>query len=452
MSNPGYAQALLPLVAVVALWSPAGAALLTADDAVRAALKNNSQVIGAEADVLGAKGSMWSAYSGVLPNVSGSVTRFNNSTENAEQSGTTVFFGVEVPFTQSTSGETHGTTPGLSGSWNILNLSSLSNLSSARTGLRAAKSSRQAVRNDVVLSVKQKFYDVVKAVHLARVSDGALKLSRDDERRVRALFEVGSVSRSDLLKAQVRTSQSQLDSLTRHHQVIVQRVSLATAMGIAEAEMGEVDTTLSAQLLDYDEAALVAEASKNRPDLAAAETSVKSAQAGLNAARFRRLPYLVAQGSADLNSKSRTTSTRSGGNPVSTNSSTDRNLQGSLAVSWDLFDGFATDGQIAQSRARLLRAKDARDQLRRNLESEVHQTLLAYREAAERSNVSRAALESATENLKLTQQKYNVGSATILELIDAQVQLQTAQSDVVSAMADIRVAEAQVERVRGRGE
>ena len=64
--------------------------------------------------------------------------------------------------------------------------------------------------------------------------------------------------------------------------------------------------------------------------------------------------------------------------------------------------------------------------------------------------MAQGAIESAAENLKLTQQKYNVGSATILELIDAQVQLQRAQSDGVSALAAIRVAEAQIDRVRGR--
>ena len=78
------------------------------------------------------------------------------------------------------------------------------------------------------------------------------------------------------------------------------------------------------------------------------------------------------------------------------------------------------------------------------------QAVLGYQEAVER-DVARRALESAAENLNLTQQKYNVGSATILELIDAEVQLQRARSDVVSALAAIRVAEAQIERVRGRG-
>ena len=65
--------------------------------------------------------------------------------------------------------------------------------------------------------------------------------------------------------------------------------------------------------------------------------------------------------------------------------------------------------------------------------------------------MARRAVESATENLNLTQQKYNVGSATILELIDAEVQLQRARSDAVSALAAMRVAEAFIERVRGSG-
>jgi outer membrane protein TolC len=82
----------------------------------------------------------------------------------------------------------------------------------------------------------------------------------------------------------------------------------------------------------------------------------------------------------------------------------------------------------------------------------VHQALLAYREAIARDQVARRALESATENLKLTQEKYNVGSATILDLIDAQVQLQRAQSDGVSALAAIHVAEAQLDRARGQGQ
>jgi outer membrane protein TolC len=77
---------------------------------------------------------------------------------------------------------------------------------------------------------------------------------------------------------------------------------------------------------------------------------------------------------------------------------------------------------------------------------------MTYREAVESDRLARSTMASATENLKLIQEKYNVGSSTILDLIDAQVQLQRAASDVVSALAAIRVAEAQLNRVRGRAE
>ena len=100
----------------------------------------------------------------------------------------------------------------------------------------------------------------------------------------------------------------------------------------------------------------------------------------------------------------------------------------------------------------MVRARETRDGLVRNLEGEVRQTLLDHQVSHDRASLGRRTVESASENLNLVQQKYNVGSATILELIDAQVQLQTAQSNVVKALAAIRVAEAQINRVRGRNE
>ena len=55
--------------------SHASAATLTADDAVKLALDKSGQVIGARAGVLSAKGSLYSAYSGVLPNLTASLSR-----------------------------------------------------------------------------------------------------------------------------------------------------------------------------------------------------------------------------------------------------------------------------------------------------------------------------------------------------------------------------------------
>ena len=449
MTRMGRAVARLAVSAMVPglLVATAAAQPLTADRAVQLALQNSSQVVLARANVLDARAGTYSAWSGVLPRVTASLTRTGSLTENEPGVRTFGTFVVPTPERQ----EGYSTTPQIGASWSVLNLSALTGLSSARGDLRAAELRRTATRQDVALTARRQFYDVVTAIQIANVNTEAARLARDDERRVRALFEVGSVSRSDLLRAQVRTAQSELDSLTARHAITVQRIALANLLGVQESALGEIDTLLTAEPREYVEADLLAEARRSRPDLQAADASVRAARSGVTSARFRRLPYVTLSGTAQFKPTASSLTT-AGDSTFASRSESERDYFASVALNVDLFNGFATEAGNAAARAQLLRAEDARDVLQRNLAGEVHEALLAYREAVERDRVARRALESATETVKLTQQKYNVGSATILELIDAQVELQRARSQQVSALAAIRVAEAALERVRGRAE
>lgn len=430
------------------------AEVLTVDGAVQLALQQSSQVIQAEASVLDARGGLWGAYAGILPRVSGSIGR--NGTFTREASGSQAFGGFVTPPSSSFDAEGYSGSTELSGSWSILDLSSWTSWSSARQGMRAAKLDRAAARADVVLATKRQFYEVVRAMHLARVAAQALQLSRDDARRVNALYEVGSVSKSDLLKARVRSAQAELDSLVASHAVTAQRIFLAQQLGLPEGALAEVDSTLSPESRPVDAAGVLAEARAARPDLKAAEAALKAAQLALRSARFSRLPYVTLGGSWTPNSrrssKFYSSAIRDSASLASSSSESEGIVSGQVAVSINLFDGFATDGRVASARAREMRARETRDALLRNLDGEVRQALLAHQEAAERQVLARRTVESAGENLNLVQQKYNVGSATILDLVDSQVQYQRAQSDLVSALAAIRVAEASLDRVRGRGE
>ena len=442
--------ALLTLVAL-AVPAVASAAPLTADEAVRIALQKNGSVIRSEATVLSARSGLWSAYSRVLPSVSADGTRSGQFTR--EGSGTQAFGSRTFP-SSAFDQEAYRGSYGLSGTWNVFSPSAIAGLSSARAAMKGANFGRAASHADVRLETKRRFYDVVKAMHLAQVANRSLRLARDDERRVRALFEVGSVSKSDLLKAQVRTAQSQLDSLLSDHAVVNQRVALAQQLGVPERELAEVDSSLSAAHEEVDASSVLSEARRARPDLRAAESDLRAAELGLRSAHWARLPFVSASGSytpqSVSSSKFFTNAIR---DTATTTASEVKKIWGAqLTVTLNLFDAFATDASVAAARSRLLDARETRDALVRNLEGEVHQTLLGYQEAVEREALGRRTVESATENLNLVQQKYNVGSATILDLIDSQVQLQRAQSDLVSALADIRVAEAAVDRVRGKAE
>lgn len=450
MNGRGRTIACFALAALLGLPAAAGAqAPLTADRAVQLALAHNNQVINANADVLSARGTAYGAWSAVLPSVSASLTRSGSQIRN--QRGMTVVGGQFTVPTTTPEYDSYATTPELSGVWSVLNLSSMANVASARAGLKSAHWQREATRSAVALQARQQFYEVVKAVKLTEVNEHALLLARDNERRVRVLFEVGSVSRSDLLKTQVQTAQSQLDSIAGVQALLEQRNALAGFIGVEEARLGEVDTALAATPVEYDEAAILREAEGNRPDLKAARTALGSARSGVWATRLSWLPYVTLAGSAVYDPFSDTKTFNEDGIPTSAHSEYDRRVSGSVALNWDFLDGLSKSAASAGARARLLRAQSAYEVLHRDLAGEVHQAALTYQMALASERLASTAVASAAENMKLTQQKYNVGSATILDLIDAQVQLQRAESQLVSALAGIRVAEARLDQVRGRG-
>ena len=60
------------------------------------------------------------------------------------------------------------------------------------------------------------------------------------------------------------------------------------------------------------------------------------------------------------------------------------------------------------------------------------------------------AVESAQENFRLSQGRFDAGVGTIIELTDAQLALTQAQSDEAQALSDYRIAIARLERALGR--
>lgn len=436
----------------------AHAQALTADRAVTMALQRNTQVVQARATVEQARAGLYSSWSGVLPHVSVSVSR---SATWSPELGSQVF-GSNVSPPQSHF-SSYRTTPSINGSMTLLDLSAIQDLRSARADVRAAQFRQSSTNNDVALLVRQQFYNTVTAIHLVTVNTEALRVARENERRVHALFEVGSVSRSDVLQAQVQTAQGELDSLNAAQQVVNQRVALASVIGVDEPHLGDIDTTLAVHAVSVDEPALLADAGRQRPDLRAAEASVASAHSALSAAHLQRVPSLALSATGLFNLRSSSgwnqdvTIRDSSGNVVAvlpgvrlgSTSKTDREYQATLSLNWNLFDGLLIESRTASARAQLLNATATRDELRRNLAGEAHQAIVGYEQAQQQENVAERQLAEAQENLKLTQQKYNVGSATILDLNTAQVSLQRAESQLVAAQAAIRVAEAQIAHVRG---
>ena len=409
---------------------------VTADQVVQMALQKNPDVLSADQDIKVAGGALTSARSAILPNLSlaQNYAHTNSRAEKAkiDASGAVIAGSFDVENYQG----------GLRLTQSFIDFPGWAGIRSAKAGLEAATGNTAATRATIALQAYTQFYTVLKAIKLTTVAKQALDLAQNQLKRTQALFELGSVAKGDVLKQQVLVSQSQLDEINARTAIEVERARLVSFLGLDPGTRLEIDTTLTESTVQFDSATVWKDAFANRPELAAARAQLASAEADLGGAQGRRYPTLTGQASYGYSLNNHFPNSI---NEIDGNSS--RNL--SAAFNLPIFDGRFTKGQINEAKARKLQSEYALRRQELVIAVDVNTSLQSAYQAQERINVTRDGLASAEEDLKLSQEKYNVGSATVLDLVDAQVALTRARSDYISALADAQVAQMQLRRARG---
>ncbi|MGE5179413.1 MAG: TolC family protein [Bacteroidota bacterium] len=429
-------DSLPPPVAVGERWSLARC--------IAAALQQNGDVRVAQARSRQASGSALSAWNNILPSLTlgGSATRQwppSNAVSYIVQ-GTDLIGGQLESRDETVLNATVQT-----------NLISLPGWSEKRRRDRLGQSARQneaETRNTVVFQVKQQYFSLLKAERLAEVARESERLARDEETRSEALFEVGTVARGDVLKARARRAQTELDRIKAYNQVRIQTARLKQVIGLPPEATISVDPILESGVVMPDSASSVRSALVHRPRLESAQTAERAARAGVFGAYSVRLPLLT--GSFDaVRIKTTDKINRFDTGTEMKGVSTSDQRQAELRVSLPIFDGLAIEGNIRQAKGVLAEAEANRRQLELNVAVEVQQAWLTLREAVERIGVAREGRVSAEEDYNFSKSRYELGAGTFLDLLNAEVSLAQARQSEVEALADARVAEADLERAIG---
>lgn len=84
------------------------------------------------------------------------------------------------------------------------------------------------------------------------------------------------------------------------------------------------------------------------------------------------------------------------------------------------------------------------------LQLEIEQARLNLLDAKTRVQMTNKSLEQANENLRISQDNYNLGMETIVNLLEAQAQWQKAYSNKIDALTDLKIKESNYLRVTNR--
>ncbi|HEB69929.1 MAG TPA: TolC family protein [Desulfobulbus sp.] len=311
-------------------------------------------------------------------------------------------------------------------------------LTGAESELLAANFQHNATLQDVALTVEEAYYQFLAARELERVAEQTIRQTQYHVDVAQARYQNGLVARSDVLKSETEKADADLLMVRARSQVRVVRGRLASAMGLTPSENFEV-TGLPANLHQRELAdikQLMTDASSQRPELRAALARVGSARSKIDAGKARYWPRVTFN--TDYGRLDRTFVPER-----------DEWSLG-IGITWPLFDGLNREYTIHRAQSDLDRSVAEYETLLRGIELEVWTAYSRLIEAGQAIEAAGVLVASAEENARVTEGQYKNGTASIIEVTDAQTSRTTAKVRLVEARLDWYTALATLERAIGR--
>ncbi len=300
----------------------------------------------------------------------------------------------------------------------------------------AARSGSRAVTDRTLFGVKQAYYSVILARENLKVIDAALKAAGSHLHQARQMAATGLATKADELKASVRLAEREQQSIKAGNMVAVAVENLKLAAGWRSDAFLLPGENLHDRKLELELASLIKFARANQPSLAAAHSAARAAQYGARAAWGEVIPHLNGFARYERDG------TGAFGNDGN-------NWMVGVSLDWYPFDGFGSIGKIRSKRAEREKAAYEAALAEHQLEVQVKEAYLNADASGRMVGVARSAVEQARESLRIVENQYTGGLATITDLLDTELAATGSELSLTRALYEYNVALARLSLVTG---
>jgi outer membrane protein TolC len=286
----------------------------------------------------------------------------------------------------------------------------------------------------VTLNVKAAYYNVLRARRSRGVAVETVDQYRLHLRQARDYFAAGKRPHYDVTRAELDVSNADLQLIVADNDLKIAWVQLNNAMGIDERSRYDIEDTLGFReyAIGLDEA--LERAYANRPDLKALVAQRDAAAMATERARSDYWPSL--SGSAGY-------SAQGSSYPLS------QGWNAGVTMTMNVFEGMLTKNRVDEGKAKTLSMEAQISARKLDILLDVKQAYLNLVKARESIANTEVQIRQATENLEITNLRYNAALATPVDVTDAVVSYSNAKLANVTALYNYKVAQANIEKAMG---
>jgi outer membrane protein len=406
---------LLPCMCA-AVEEPGKTGALSLQDCIKIALRGNSSVLTAQNVVVSARSTLVAAKSSYFPQISVQNNAFVGGSGRLLNTSTT---GTALTVSQ-TVWDGGVREAGVQG---------------AKHGVTQQEAALARVIQTTTYNVCTAYYELLRARHVAEVSLASVRYDEGLREQVLTRAQLGDAAKVDVLPVEAQLASARVNLLSAQNAVRTAAIDLQATMGTAPIpgfDVQDVGDPNAIEIAPLDKC--VALALRSRPDLIEYQAATGAARASVRSAAISLypIPTISAQYQHGLSGSISANGTQVVG-----------------GISFNVFDGGSNRAAYRKARANQANALVQEDQIGKDIRSAVETAYINLTTARERMIASAVSLEAANKNYETQKAKYAQGLGITLDLLNAEVQVVTAQSDDVAARYDFYEAIAQLQYAVG---
>ena len=411
----------------------------TLDQCVEIAVKNNYDVLIANAQVETSGADITNAFGRYLPsiNFSGGYSRQLNV-----KGGNTVDVGGQIipipaPNPNSYSMNAYASYLLFDG------FSRGANYSRAQESYNSNYNNSLYVIKRVKRDVNRQFFDIIKKFEIVKIRQENLELGRKVLEMIQAQEKAGTIPITNVYAQEADLGNSEYELVVAENDLNVAKAQLLYTMGLnTDYDAEFLESSINSKISEDDivkfrsdigsQDAAVSEALKNRLDYTSLQSGLEAANSNVAISRSGYYPSISANGGWSWANSS-----------LDQFSDFGRSYLG-LSVSLPIFDNFNTNYRIQTAELQVKQIEIQKQQLEQNIRTNIQTAFMNLDAAEKQLDISNRALKSAQESYDSFNERFKVGASGITDYLTANNQLITAQINRINAVYGYLLAQKEI--------